>query len=74
MSAQLFFVTESNANEWKITKKHPILISASYISLNFSRTQLHEPKIYKETISVYLVDGVVVFSGEILLGQRSLVY
>ena len=51
-------------------KKH-ILIFAQYKFLIFLDTQLHEPKISETIISEYFGYGVLVFSGEILLVQRS---
>ena len=52
-------------------KKKPILIFASYNFLIFLDTKMHEPKTSGKTLSEYFGNGVLVFSGEILLMQRS---
>ena len=50
-------------------KKQPILNFAPYNFLIFLITQLHEPKISKETNSEFFGNGVSVFSGEIVWGE-----
>ena len=40
----------------------------------FLDTQLHEPKTSEKTISEFFGNGVLVFSGEILIIQRSSVH
>ena len=55
-------------------KKQPILIFEPYNFLIFLDTQLHEPKISEKTISEFFDKGVLVFSGEILIIQRSSVH
>ena len=53
--------------------KNRFLILAPYNFLIFFDNQLKEPKISGKTISEYFGNGVLVFSGEILVTQRSLV-
>ena len=53
-------------------KKQPILVFAPY-NLIFD-TQLHEPKTSEKTISEFSGNGVLVFSGEILIIRRSSVH
>ena len=55
-------------------EKQPILIFAPYSFLIFLDTLLHEPKLSEKTISENFCNGVLVFSGEILLVQMNSVY
>ena len=48
-------------------KKQPTSTFAAYNFLIFLDTQMHEPKISEKTISEYFGNGVLVYSGEILL-------
>ena len=54
-----------------LQKKQPILIYAPYKFLNFLGAQMHEPKISEKTVFEYFGNSVSVFSGEILVIQRS---
>ena len=58
----------------KLVQKQPILIFAPYNFLIFLDTQLHELKISEKTIFEIFGNGVLVFSGEILIIQRSSVH
>ena len=55
----------------KNSHEKPILIFGPYSFLIFSDTQLHEPKISEKAISEFFGNGVLFFSGEILIIQRS---
>ena len=55
-------------------KRQRILIFAPYNFLIFLNTELPEPKISQKTIFEYFGNGVLVFSGEILLNRRSSVH
>ena len=55
-------------------KKQPIIVFSPYSFLIFLDTQLHEAKISEKTISEFFGNGVLLFSGEILITQRSSVH
>ena len=55
-------------------KKQAISIFEPYSFVIFLDTQMHEPKISEKTISEDFGKSVLVFSGEILLIQRSSVH
>ena len=58
----------------KYYKKQPTLIFAPYNFLIFLDTPLHEQKISEKILSEYFGQGVLVFSGEILLIQMCSVH
>ena len=55
-------------------KKQPILIFAPSNFLIFLDTHLHETKISEKSISEFFGNGVLIFSGDILITQRSSVH
>ena len=69
-----FFITQWNANETEKLLQKTYFIFAPYNFLIFLDTLLHEPRTSEKTISKLFGNGVLVFSGELLFIQRSLVH